>query len=179
MSIETGRLIIRPWAERDRLPFAAINADAEVRRFYYPAVLDQAQSDAIIAQCTDHLDRHGFAFLALERRDDGVLIGGAGLSVTDEVPGGPAIEIGWILGRPFWRQGYASEASRAWFDWAWARNIAEIVGYTSVVNTPSRRAMESLGMRRTPADDFADTTVPEGNPLRPHVLYRITNPRRV
>ncbi|WP_137152481.1 GNAT family N-acetyltransferase [Devosia sp. FKR38] len=178
MRLETNRLVIRPWTDRDCAPFASINADPEVRRYYYPALLDQAQSDAVIAQCMDHLDRQGFAFLALERRDDGALIGGAGLSITDDVPGGPAIEIGWILGRPFWRQGYASEASRAWFDWGWAHGMTEIVGYTSAINTPSRRAMESLGMRRTPADDFADVTVPEGNPLRPHVLYRITNPRR-
>lgn len=178
MIIQTDRTVIRPWADRDRAPFAAINADPEVRRYYYPALLDQAQSDAVIAQCMDHFSEHGFAFLALERRDDGALIGGAGLSITHDVPGGPAIEIGWILGRPFWRQGYASEASRAWFDWGWAQDMAEIVGYTSAINTPSRRAMESLGMRRTPADDFADVTVPEGNPLRPHVLYRITNPRR-
>lgn len=173
----TERLIIRQWADSDREAFAAINADPEVRRYYYPSLLDRADSDAVIADCMDHFERHGFAFLALERRDDGALLGGAGLSVTHDVPGGPAIEIGWILGRPFWRQGYASEASHAWFDWGWANGMTEIIGYTSEINSPSRRAMEALGMRRHASDDFADLTVPEGNPLRPHVLYRITNPK--
>jgi hypothetical protein len=36
--------------------------------------------------------------------------------------------------------------------------------------------MEKLGMRSDPAEDFDDITVPEGNPLRPHVLYRIKAP---
>ena len=176
MRLETRRLIIRSWEPRDAAPFAAINADPEVRRYYYPSLLTRAESDAVIADCMDHFEHHGFAFLALERRDDGVLLGGAGLSITDDVPGGPAIEIGWILGRPFWRQGYASEASRAWFDWGWANGMSEIIGYTSAINTPSRRAMEALGMHRAAEDDFADLTVPEGDPLRPHVLYRIANP---
>jgi hypothetical protein len=35
--------------------------------------------------------------------------------------------------------------------------------------------MEKLGMRSDPADDFDDVTVPEGNPLRPHVLYRVSS----
>lgn len=177
MILGTERLIIRQWADSDREAFAAINADPEVRRYYYPSLLDRTESDAVIADCMDHFERHGFAFLALERRDDGALLGGAGLSVTHDVPGGPAIEIGWILGRPFWRQGYAREASHAWFDWGWAHGMAEIIGYTSAINTPSRHAMEALGMRRQASDDFADLTVPEGNPLRPHVLYRITNPK--
>jgi hypothetical protein len=33
--------------------------------------------------------------------------------------------------------------------------------------------MEKLGMRRDPADDFDNPTLPEGHPLRPHVLYRL------
>lgn len=176
MIIETDRLIIRPWKDSDRIPFAAINADPEVRRYYYPSLLNQDESDAIIGECIEHLASHGFAFLAVERRWDGALLGGAGLSITDDVPGGPAIEIGWILGRPFWRQGYASEVSHAWFDWGWANGMTEIIGFTSAINIPSRRAMESIGMDREAADDFADVTVPEGNPLRPHVLYRIANP---
>ncbi|KSV79757.1 hypothetical protein N185_01115 [Sinorhizobium sp. GW3] len=33
-------------------------------------------------------------------------------------------------------------------------------------------------MRSDPADDFDDVTVPGGNPLRPHVLYRVKAPAR-
>ena len=39
-----------------------------------------------------------------------------------------------------------------------------------------QKIMEKLGMRRSPVDDFEDSTVPEGDALRPHVLYRIGNP---
>jgi RimJ/RimL family protein N-acetyltransferase len=57
-----------------------------------------------------------------------------------------------------------------------ALGAKEVVAYTSTTNTPSRRLMEKLGMTRTPSDDFDGWTVPEGNALPPHVLYRIGNP---
>jgi RimJ/RimL family protein N-acetyltransferase len=177
MQLETKRLLIRPWQKEDHEPFAGFNADAAVRQFYYPALLTRAQSDEIIEQCMQHLSEHGFGFLALERKSDRELVGGAGLSWTNDVPGGPRVELGWILGEPYWRQGFASEASIAWFDHAWSIGLDEIVGYTSAINTPSRALMTSLGMIHNPADDFADPTVPTDNVLSPHVLFTIERPK--
>ncbi len=45
-------------------PFAAINADAEVRRYYYPSILSPAEMDELIDAEIDHLHRNGFGFLA-------------------------------------------------------------------------------------------------------------------
>jgi RimJ/RimL family protein N-acetyltransferase len=176
MQIETERLLIRPWTKNDRPIFSEINADAEVRRYFYPTVLTRAQSDKVVDACQAHLEEHGFAFLAVERKEDGSFIGGAGLSWSHDVPGPPVIEIGWILGRPFWRQGYARETGLAWVAHAWSIALDQIIGFTSQINTPSRAQMEALGMTRSPADDFADPTVPRDNPLSPHVLYRLKNP---
>lgn len=176
MQLTTRRLIIRPWQARDLPAFGRLNADPEVRRYYHPAILTQPESEAVVGQCMRHLDRHGFAFLAVERHEDGMLIGGAGLSWAEHLPGGSAVEVGWILDRPFWRQGYAREASLAWFAHGWSIGLREIVGYTSEINHPSRMLMEALGMSRDPVDDFLDPTVPAESPLSPHVLYRIGNP---
>lgn len=173
MEIETDRLLIRPWVKNDLATFAEFNADPEVRRYYYPALLSRAQSDEVVAECMRHLNKHGFAFLATVRKEDGALIGGTGLSWTNDVPGDPAIEIGWILGRAYWRQGYARETGLAWFAQARSLGINEVIGYTTATNLPSRAQMEALGMTRNPAEDFADPTVPADNPLSPHVLYRL------
>lgn len=175
MLIETQRLRLRPWEKRDVAPFAAANADPDVRRYYYPAILTEDETAAMIADCDRQLCKYGFGFVAVERKSDGTLIGGLGLSrAGEEIPGGPHVEIGWILDRPYWRQGYAFEAASACLLHAWsALRLAEIIGYTSRINDPSQALMEKLGMRSDPAEDFDDVTVPEGNPLRPHVLYRI------
>jgi RimJ/RimL family protein N-acetyltransferase len=176
MRLETPRMTIRPWQASDLLGFAAMNADPEVRRYYHPLLLTRTESDAVVESCLRHLHDHSFAFLALERKEDGAFIGGAGLSWTDIVPGESAVEIGWILARRFWRQGYAREASEAWLAYGWSLGLRKIVGYTSEINLPSRALMEALGMRRDPADDFRDHTVPPDSPLSPHVLYKIDNP---
>jgi RimJ/RimL family protein N-acetyltransferase len=62
-------------------------------------------------------------------------------------------------------------------DHAWGLGLGEIIAITYVGNLPSRRVMEKIGMHRDPADDFLHPDVPEGHPLRPHVLYRIGRPR--
>jgi RimJ/RimL family protein N-acetyltransferase len=178
LTLETSRLIFRPWQDRDRAPFAAINADPETRQYYHPSLLTPAETDAMIDEANEQLASEGFGFLAVERKADGALIGGAGLSRPGpEVPGNFPIEIGWILGRPYWRQGYATEASHSCLDFAWEELQAkEVIGYTSTINLPSRRAMEKLGMAHVVGADFDDITVPPGHILRPHVLYRIERP---
>jgi len=178
-AIETPRLVLRSWEGRDRAPFAAINADPAVRRYYYPSLLSAAESDALVDMAMAEFDAEGFGFLAVERKSDGVLIGGAGLSRPGPgIPGGgDQVEIGWILGQAYWRQGYATEASRGWLDAAWLRfGLEAIIGYTSAINMPSRRAMERIGMHHLTGADFDDITVPSGHVLRPHVLYRIDRP---
>lgn len=175
MRIETDRLLLRPWLRADHEAWAAINADPEIRRYYWPSIQSRSESDAVIVACEQALDEQGFGFVAVERQADHALIGGIGFSWTDEeIPGGRQIEIGWIFGQQYWGQGYAFEAATACLAWAPGRLPAlQAIGYTSEINTPSRRLMEKLGMRRDPAEDFDDITVPEGNPLRPHVLYRL------
>lgn len=180
LTLETSRLILRPWKDRDRAPFAAINADAEVRQYYYPSLLTSGETDELIDEANEQLAQDGFGFLAVERKADGALIGGAGLSRPGpEVPGNFPLEIGWILGRAYWRRGYATEVSHCCLDFAWQQLEAKcLIGYTSSINLPSRQAMEKIGMVHVEDGDFDDITVPPGHILRPHVLYRIDNPAR-
>jgi RimJ/RimL family protein N-acetyltransferase len=89
------------------------------------------------------------------------------------------VEIGWVLRPEFWGRGLAPEGAAAWLSYAWdVLELPEVVAFTAAVNAPSQRVMQKLGMVRDWAADFLHPKVPEGNPLRPHVLYRIANPRR-
>ena len=47
------------------------------------------------------------------------------------------------------------------------------MAFTVPANFRSRRVMERLGMTHDPADDFDHPGIPEGHPLRRHVLYRL------
>jgi RimJ/RimL family protein N-acetyltransferase len=180
MRIETPRLILREWRNEDKAPYAKIIGDPHVRRFY-PGVGSYADADAGIERAKKRLANHGFSFMAVERKADGVFMGMLGMApLTDDLlavmRSNPGVEIGWQLGKEFWGQGYAPEGARAMLDLAWQLHLAEIVAFTTVTNLPSQRVMEKLGMRYDPTADFMHPAIPEGHPLRPHVLYRIARP---
>lgn len=170
--IVTPRLLLRRWREADRAPFAAMNADPEVMR-YFPATLDRAASDALVDRVEQHLARHGFGLWALEVRATGDLIGFTGLNpMPDGVPGAGGYEIGWRLARAAWHQGYATEAATAARDVALGQlGMPELWSMTAVLNTPSQAVMRRIAMSRH--GEFDRIQVPEG-PLRRHVLYRLT-----
>jgi RimJ/RimL family protein N-acetyltransferase len=177
LTISTERLVLRRWLERDRAPFAAMNADPEVMA-HFPAPLSREESDAFIDRIEAGFDEHGFGLWALEVRSSGVFIGFTGLAVPSfEAAFTPAVEIGWRLQRSAWGAGYAAEAARAALDVAFDQiGLREVVSFTSTVNERSQAVMRRLGMTHDPADDFDHPRVPPG-PLRRHVLYRMAEVR--
>jgi len=74
-------------------------------------------------------------------------------------------------------EGRTREAAQASLDWAWANiDAAEIVAITVQDNAASWGLMERLGMVRDVGGEFDHPLVPEGDPLRRHILYRIARP---
>ncbi|WP_435455630.1 GNAT family N-acetyltransferase [Variovorax sp. LT2P21] len=175
---ETARLILRPWLERDRTPFATLSADPEVMKHLLPFASPSA-ADAWIDRQQAHLETHGFCFWALEWKETGEFIGAAGLlRVGYEAHFAPAVEVGWRIVRRFWGRGLAPEAAKSAIDFGFEHlGLQEIVANTVPANTSSRRVMEKLGMSSDAADDFDHPLVPIENPLRHQVLYRLPRDR--
>jgi ribosomal-protein-alanine N-acetyltransferase len=173
--LETGRLILRGWRAEDRAPFAALNADPDVMRFF-PAPLTRSQSDALADEIDAQFQEHGWGPWAVERRETPGFVGFVGLMpVRDAMPFAPSVQIAWRLAREAWGQGFAGEAARAGLAFGFEHlQCDEIVSYTSPLNTRSIAVMERLGMKRDEAGDFDHPRVPEGHALRAHVLYRLT-----
>jgi RimJ/RimL family protein N-acetyltransferase len=172
--LRTERLILRRWQAGDRAPFARLNADARVTE-HLMGPLSPAQSDALAARIEGHFQRHGFGLWAVEIPGVVPFAGFVGMSVPDfEAAFTPCVEIAWRLAPEHWGQGYASEGARAALRFGFeVLGLAEIVSFTVPGNVRSRRVMEKLGMTHDPADDFDHPGLPEGHPLRRHVLYRI------
>jgi RimJ/RimL family protein N-acetyltransferase len=84
------------------------------------------------------------------------------------------VEIGWRLAAAYWGQGLATEGAREVVRYGFeSLALNEIVAFTVPGNMRSRRVMEKLGMTHDSADDFDHPDLPEGHPMRRHVLYRI------
>ena len=172
--IQTPRLLLRQWRPEDREPFARMNADPRVMRFF-PACLSREESGALADRIVREFEERGWGAYAAELRADGSFLGFIGLSVPGfEAHFTPCVEIGWRLAAPYWNRGLATEGASAVVRHAFdVLGLAEIVSFTTECNLPSRRVMEKIGMTRDPADDFNHPSLPEGHTLRPHVLYRL------
>jgi RimJ/RimL family protein N-acetyltransferase len=168
----TPRLALRPWRESDLPVFAEQNADPETMRFL-GGPMTRDESDAYALRARDHLATHGFGKLAVEVQGVAPFIGAVGIShVRFDLEFTPAVEIAWRFNRRYWGLGYATEAARAaltdGFDHL---GFTEVVAMTALINLPSQRVMQRLGMKRS--IEFDHPRHPEGSPVRRHVLYRI------
>ena len=174
LEISTSRLLLRRWIRSDREPFAALNADPQVMKFFLTA-LTREESDAFIDRIEAHFERNHFGLWAVEIPKVASFIGFVGLSVPKfEAHFTPCVEIGWRLASPFWNKGYATEGAKAVLNFGFQKvGLKEIVSFTTVKNDPSRRVMEKIGMTHDSSGDFDHPSILPGHPFRRHVLYRI------
>lgn len=174
IEFDTPRLRLRRWCDADRAPFAAMNADPVVMEFF-PALQTRDSSDAAIDAWEAQFEQRGWSNWAASLRETGSFIGFVGLSVPRRVlPFSPCVEVGWRLAHDYWGRGLASEAARGALRVGFERlGLAEIVSFTTLANRRSRAVMERIGMVDA-RQDFEHPGVPEGHPVRPHCLYRMT-----
>lgn len=177
VELRAPRLLLRQWRDEDLAAFAAMSTDPAVMEFLVPMTAPGA-CEAWAARLMRHWREHGFGRWVVELPGAANFIGVVGLAwIPYEAHFTPAVEVAWRLARPYWGQGYASEAARVALDYGFETlGLGEIVAVTVPTNWRSRRVMERLGMTRDPKDDYDHPNVPDG-PLKRHVLYRLRNPR--
>lgn len=175
VTLTTPRLRLRPWRDEDIAPFAAMNADPRVME-YFPALLSQAETEAMVGRIRAYFAEHGYGLWAVEELNGAPFIGYVGLNTPRfDAPFMPTIEIGWRLAFEHWKKGYAREAARAALASGFEElALNEIVSFTARINRRSWHVMKAIGMKRSPADDFNHPSLPAGHSLERHVLYRMT-----
>jgi RimJ/RimL family protein N-acetyltransferase len=127
-------------------------ADPETMRYIGDgSTTDLAGTRAAIERWLARWKTHGIGFFVLERREDARVLGRAGFLVwnpeTWEIAevGEPAeVEIGWTVARPYWGNGYATEAALALRDWASRPRLISLIQHG---NERSVRVAEKLGER--------------------------------
>ncbi len=172
-TLTTPRLRLRAWRAGDLEPFARLNADPTVMELM-GRTMDRAASDAVAARIQDRFREDGHGLWAVEVPGEEPFVGAVGLATPRfEAPFLPAVEIGWRLAAAHWGKGYATEAARAALAYGFdVLGLREIVSFTVPANVRSRAVMARLGMAHDPDGDFDHPLLPEGHPLRRHVLYR-------
>jgi ribosomal-protein-alanine N-acetyltransferase len=144
-TLETGRLRMRPVSDDDLDDFAALYGDPDVMRYIgVRGPLTREQTRERLAFMVDHWRRHSFGMWALFRKDGGTFVGRCGLRYMDNTT---EIELGYTLGKAHWRQGLATESSRAvvryFFD---VMKLPRLVAIADPANAASVNVMKKLGM---------------------------------
>ena len=174
MSLSPARLeelVLRQWTDADLEPYAAMNADPEVMR-YFPAPLTREETAASLDRLRRGIDERGWGLWAVEV--NGEFAGFTGLNTPSfSAHFIPCVEIGWRFRQEFWGRGLAYRAAIKALQFGFeSLKLVEIVAFTTTTNDRSRRLMERLGFMRDVDGDFDHPSIPEGHMLRRHVLYR-------
>lgn len=169
---ETKRLIARDYLSDDYVPFAKLNSDLDVMR-YFPKPLTTKESNALLDRNQQELALLGYGLFAIEERFTGDFIGFTGFHEANfEADFTPCIEIGWRLKKSVWNQGYATEAALGCIDFAQKHTtIGEIYSFTAQLNQPSEQVMKKINFSKIAY--FDHPALPANHPLKPHVLYKL------
>jgi [ribosomal protein S5]-alanine N-acetyltransferase len=170
--ISTERLSLRRWRQTDIDPFAKMNSDETVMK-YFPAMLSKSETIAMIQRINIHFEKNNFGLYAVEEKKSGAFIGFTGFSIPSfEFFFTPCVEIGWRYQKEYWGQGFATEAAQACLQHGFnVLGFQQIFSFTSTLNLPSENVMKRIGMIKT--GEFDHPKIDITNRICRHVLYRI------
>jgi RimJ/RimL family protein N-acetyltransferase len=147
--IETERLLLREFRAEDEQDIHEYASDPEVVRLMIwgpntPEITKTYLTKELIAQ--ERWPRSEIG-LAIELKSERRAIGSIGLRIKDER--NRAADLGYVLNRAYWGQGYMVEAGLAVLDAAFrAMELHRVWATCDPRNRASYRVMEKLGMRR-------------------------------
>jgi RimJ/RimL family protein N-acetyltransferase len=162
--LETPRLLLRELVPSDLDFLAILLADSEVMR-HYPKPCTREEAAAWLDRQMTRYAQYGHGGWLVIERATGQPLGQVGL-IPQQLDGAAEREIGYLIHRPFWRRGFASEAAAGVRDYAFATYDSDrLIALVRPENLPSQGVARKIGMqpdRRTMHYDLA------------HIVFSIT-----
>jgi [ribosomal protein S5]-alanine N-acetyltransferase len=171
--LETERLILRKPELGDVDGYAKLWGDPEVVRFLGGQTQTPEEVPTGIERMLKHWERHGVGLFSVLRKEDERLIGRVGYLLWDserwanamheELEEPLELEIGWVVARAFWGQGYATEAAAACRDHAFGSlGRDRVISLIAPANVASIRVAEKIGERYERDVDIGAAVGPVG-----------------
>lgn len=145
--LETGRLILRPFTLADTPEVQRLAGDRDIASttMNIPHPYEDGMAEQWIAAYQERFDRGEQVRFAISHRKHGYLIGAIDLIMNREFDRG---EIGYWIGKPYWKQGYCTEAARAVLRYGFETLRLNRIYATHFTRNPaSGRVMQKIGMK--------------------------------
>ena len=166
--IDTPRLQLRGWTDRDRDAFRGFVSDREMMRYISAGrTWSEKQVDEFFARQARNVAERGYCMGAVVLRETDEVIGVAGVQ-PQRLAGED--EVGWWIGTAWQRQGFATEAGGA--SLAYALDVLQrsrVVAIADPENIASIRVMQKIGMRYL--DTVSGHSLEARYPDKPVVRY--------
>ncbi|MGZ3404411.1 MAG: GNAT family N-acetyltransferase [Phenylobacterium sp.] len=142
--LETARLRLTPLAVTDARYIFPLMRDAEVMAFWdVPEMDDPDQIDRIVEGQVEEMAADRAVYWSMRGLAGGEFIGTCDLSEIDRRH--HRAEVGFMLGRDAWGQGYALEAMQAVLAYAATTGVRRLLARTHLGNRRSDSLLEKLG----------------------------------
>jgi RimJ/RimL family protein N-acetyltransferase len=150
LTLETPRLLLRPFQTVDLQPFLDYRNDPQVYQYQgwkTPYTRDDGLEFIARMQTTTPGTPGEWYQLAIVPRDSETMIGDVAFHITRSDP--RLAYLGYSLARPAWRQGYAREAVHKLLDYLFrVQDLHRVVADCDVENQASINLLERIGFRR-------------------------------
>jgi RimJ/RimL family protein N-acetyltransferase len=172
-TLETERLVLRPFRESDLDAYTAVLQTPEVRAsLHLPDSVGRGDAWDGMARWRGQWELRGTGHWAVEERATGEFVGRAG-SHRPERADWPGIEIGWTLHPAHWGKGYATEAGAATVEHVFAHHdVDEVYSVILEENVASQAVAKRLGFTFWELRTFAFF------PSLPHGIWRLPRAAR-
>jgi RimJ/RimL family protein N-acetyltransferase len=145
IKVRTDRLSLQPLVRQDVQVLHRIYQTEGVLRYFpnpKPPELERVEQFIINQQA--HWEEHGYGNWGIQPNGEQEIIGWAGLQFLPELN---ETEVGFLLDRPFWGLGYATEAALACLHFGFVNtSLPYIIALVHPENLASIRVIEKCGM---------------------------------
>jgi len=144
--LKTERLLLRPIQLEDAADIQRLAGDRAIAAttLRIPHPYPDGAAEAFIATLQPNFALDKSVTFAITRATDGVLLGAIGLDIAREHD---RAELGYWVGKPYWGNGYCTEAARAVVDFAFDHlGLNRVTAVHFAPNVASGRVIQHIGM---------------------------------
>lgn len=144
--LETERLILRPFGNADAADVMRLAGDRAIAdtTMNIPHPYKEGMAEEWISTHQEVFGKDQGVTFAITRKLDGALVGAIGLMGMVK---GHQAELGYWIGKPYWKQGYCTEAGRILLRYAFSDlGLMRVHACHLTRNPASGRVMQKLGM---------------------------------